>query len=52
MIFPLAEGDKSEVGEMVGGKQIQEEIARALPIIGPPKNLKGINETPSIGVKL
>jgi hypothetical protein len=37
---------------MIGGKNIQEEIAGAFPVIGPTKNLKSIDETPSVGVNL
>jgi hypothetical protein len=37
---------------MVGSKNIQEEIARAFLVIGPAKNLKSIDETPSVGVNL
>jgi hypothetical protein len=37
---------------MVGGKNIQENIARAFPVIGLAKNFKSINKTPSVGLKL
>jgi hypothetical protein len=40
MVFPFAEGDKPEVGNMVGGKKVQEQISRAFPVIGQAKNLE------------
>jgi hypothetical protein len=52
MIFPLSERDESEIQEMVRGKNIQKEIARAFPVVGPAKNFKSIEKTPSVGVKL
>jgi hypothetical protein len=52
VIFPLAEGDESKVGEVIGGKKVQEKVAGALPIVGPAEYFEGVDKTPGVGVNL
>jgi hypothetical protein len=52
MILPLAERNKPEIIKVVRHEQVLEEIAGALPIVGPTEYLKGVYKAPSIWVKL
>jgi hypothetical protein len=52
MILPLAKGDEPKVGKMIEGKKIQEQVAGTFPVVGPTKNLKGVNKVPGVGMNL
>ena len=52
MVFPLTEGDESKVGEMIGGKKVQEKVAGTFPIVGPTEYFEGVDKTPGVGVNL
>jgi hypothetical protein len=52
IILPLTKGDEPKVGKMIGGKKIQEQVAGTFPVVGPTKNLKGVNKAPGIGMNL
>ena len=52
MVFPLPKRDKPEVAKVIRYEQIQEEIARVLPTVGPAKDFECVYEPPHVGVNL